>query len=274
MEELARRRVVGVDFSGAHDAGRRVWIAEARPDAGRRLHVTACRPAAALPGGGRARAGALAALRGFVARPGPVVVGLDFPFSVARRLIRERRWRDWIRAFAARFPTAEAFRAAGLARAGGAEARTRRRTDLAARVPWAPVNLRLYRQTYFGIRDVLGPLVAARRVAVLPFERPRASVPWLLEVCPASALKRRDLYRPYKGAGTARARQRATILAALADDGVSLAPAVGAAARGDAAGDALDSVVAAVAAWDAVRDPARLAAVARAADPLEGWVYR
>ena len=45
-------RILGVDFSGASDAGRKIWVAEGRfTDAGA-LQLLQCVPAMDLPGGG------------------------------------------------------------------------------------------------------------------------------------------------------------------------------------------------------------------------------
>jgi hypothetical protein len=52
----------------------------------------------------------------------------------------------------------------------------------------------LFRQTCFGIRSVLAPLVRDGLVSVVPMQRPAADKPWLLEICPASTLKARNLY--------------------------------------------------------------------------------
>ncbi len=63
MTPTLPRRFYGVDFSGAEDAGRKIWITrgEATPKG---LAIEQCLPAEALPGGGIAREPALLALRG------------------------------------------------------------------------------------------------------------------------------------------------------------------------------------------------------------------
>ena len=60
-------------------------------------------------------------------------------------------------------------------------------------------RLRLYRQTYFGIRDVLYPLARDQQVCVLPMQSVLPDRAWILKICPASTLKRENLYlRRYK----------------------------------------------------------------------------
>jgi hypothetical protein len=261
--ETRPRRVVGIDFSGAADAGRKLWLAWGERGAGT-LAVTDCRPAQALPGGGPERDRALAAVRAFLVAQGPCVVGMDAPFSLPRPLLEAPSWEAFLHTFAARFPTAEALRA--VCRAHGPR-EIKRATEVAARVPFAAANVRLYRQTYHALRDVLAPLVLTGKAVALPFHAPHPGVPWLLEVCPAATLKRLGWYRPYKGRAPDRAAARALLLDRLATAGVRLPNAVRRAALADAEGDALDAVIAA---WAAAR--AEPDAMDAAGDRLEGYI--
>lgn len=262
-----RRRVIGVDFSGARDAGRRIWIAAGSSLPGGSLRIDSCVRAADLPGGGPGREAALAALRARIASEGPCVVGLDFPFSLPRALVPDPSWEDFIRAFPRRYRDAEAFRAACLAAAGGRE--LRRATDRAARVPFSAYNLRLYRQTFHGIRDVLVPLVTAGAARASPLQPADPAKPLLLEICPASTLKAARRYLPYKGRDARRRAARRAILArAEADLGAPLEPALRRPIVADAGGDALDAVLAALAAGRAPAG-ARGDALAR----IEGHVH-
>ncbi len=148
--------------------------------------------------------------------------------------------------------------AAGRAAFGGPE--LKRKTDRAQRTPFSPYNLRLYRQTYFGIRDMLAPLVAEGRLCCLPMQEPREGRAWAIEVCPASTLKRLGLYASYKPAHPDHARQRAKILKALEDEGttasgghgIRIAARVKRCVRNDSFGGALDSILALRAAFRAL----------------------
>lgn len=260
----------GADFSGAADAGRKIWIASGVPEGGR-LHIAACRPALALPGGGPQRAAALKALRDFIAQAGDAAFGLDFPFAIPQALMGVARWADFALAFAERYPNARAFREACLAAADGRE--LRRGVAAAREAPFASYNWRLYRQTYHGIRDVLAPLVAADRVCVLPMQEPLPGRPWLLEVCPAVTLKRLGLYKRYKGRTAEHQAARAAILAGLVAQGVVVAEELRPAILGDAGGDALDAVVAALATWRAARDPNAGRPAGSPSYRLEGHIY-
>uniref|UniRef100_A0A832I4P7 DUF429 domain-containing protein n=1 Tax=Eiseniibacteriota bacterium TaxID=2212470 RepID=A0A832I4P7_UNCEI len=261
--------VHGVDWSGAALAGRHIWIASGWR-ARRGLEVTAVVRASDLPGGGVERAAALAAVRAFVAaRPGEAV-GIDAPLGLPRALAAAD-WQSTVRAVA-RDRDAGAFRARCAARTGGRE--PRRACDVAARTPFAPTNLRLYRQTFHALAGLVAPLLEAGRVRVAPMQRPAARAALLLEVCPASTLAREGLRVPYKGRGGRLRDARARIAAALAGRGLAARIACGAreAAVEDPGGDALDAVVACCAAARAVAD-ARALGRANADERLEGRVY-
>lgn len=263
-------RILGLDFSGAVDAGRGIWLAEGQAD-GSRLRVTDCRRAADLPGGGAAREPALAALRQYLSGLGAYAIGMDFPFSLHRSLVPERTLVELLAVFAERYPTPEIFREA--CRAAGSERALKRRCDLEARTPFAPHNLWLYRQTWHGIAALLAPL-SAGGARILPVETPLGQKPWLLETCPASALKAAERYVPYKGRTSGHRAGREAILDWLEAGGVSLESGVRRdTLLDDAGGDALDSVICAWIVWRAVNDPGRLLPALGPEHLVEGYVY-
>lgn len=239
------RHFIGIDFSAARDAGKRIWIASAHLNRGR-LVIENCDQARNLPGGGSDLTTALAALRKFLRGAKDAVIGLDFPFSLPIELIDSRDWREFVCAFPRRFLSPEKFR-----RACGMVSRKpelKRPTDQVARVPFSAYNIRLYRQTHAGIGAVLAPLVASDAVRVMPFQSPVAGKPTLVEICPASTLKRLRLYRSYKLKGDTGTSARSAILAALAARGIvaPLADDIRQIVIADRGGDALDAVLAAV----------------------------
>lgn len=263
--------VHGIDWSGATDAGRRIFVASgvAERGAGGAVRIDACRRGDELSRSGRGRARAIAAVREFVAGAGASFVGCDFPFAIPRALTRARSWRSFALGFERRHPDPEAFRASCRARTGGAE--PRRAADVAARAPFAPSNLRLYRQTWFGIAHFLAPLVRDGLARIVPMEPPEETLPNLVEACPASTLKAASLSVPYKGSAPAHEAHRERIVRFVEREaGVSFASRdLRARLVADAGGDALDSVHAALAAARAAADPRPL----RAAHSIEGRIY-
>ncbi len=269
------RPLYGVDFSGAADAGRRVWVARGHPH-GEGVAVEWSRPLATLPGGSVARDRALRALRQFIGVAGEAIFGLDVPLGLPASLVRERTWKDFLRAFRARYPSAQEFRRSCWEAAGGRE--LRRLTEREERAPFSAYNLRLYRQTFCALRDVVGPLVADGRARVLPMQAARPGVPWLLEACPACTLKRLGLYRPphrpYKGGSELHAAARSLVVERLEAEGRVqwVSSAARAAALGQSGGDALDSALALLAVAGAMRRPEALTG-ARPPYDIEGRAH-
>ncbi len=271
MPGAESRHIFGVDFSGARDAGKAIWIAQGMRRRGT-FEIATCRPLGAGGGASKSPVECCAELVALIATNPAAIFGFDFPFSLTRDLIPDARWEDWVLAFPHRFVTADAFRAECRRRTNGRE--PRRATDVAAKTPWGCFNLKLYRQTYYGIGHLLHALVRDRCAAVVPMQPPAAGLAWVVEVCPASFLKSAQLYWPYKGATLARRQARSDILRAMVERGWlrALAPDIETIALENAGGDALDSIIAALATHRVVA--ARV--VRAAADPLEaieGRVY-
>lgn len=256
--------IYGVDFSGARDAGRKIWIAVAEAQ-GERLHISGCRPAAQLPGGGVSLAQAVSALADTIAQAGPSLWGLDVPVSLPRELIRYDDWPSFIRHFPDDYPSPDTFRERCLRAADGRE--LKRRCDREARTPFSAYNLRLYRQTYAAMRWLLHPLVTGQRAQVLPMQ-PGHDGPQLMEVCPASILKFAGQYLPYKGPQNH--PQRGLLIDWLMAQQVTIDGALRAELVANAGGDALDSVLAAFGAWRASRSRQLVAGADYA---MEGYVY-
>lgn len=226
------RAVLGVDFSGARDAGKYIWIAAVAKSAGR-LEVFQCDPVRELVGTPDLGPG-LDYLVGRLEADRNLIVGFDFPFSLPKALVPRGDWFGMVGGFSEAFASAEAFRTKCWEAAGHRE--VRRVTDDEAHTPWSPYNERLYRQTYYGIRDVLAPLVARHAVSVLPLMEPDSACAWAVEVCPASTKRRLGLSGP-----------PLAILDGLRAAGLVCSPLVRNRVLGNARGDALDSVVAAYA---------------------------
>jgi hypothetical protein len=279
---VSPRRVFGVDFSAAADAGLHIWVCRAHPG-GDGIRIESVDPLADLPGGERHLEGALEALVRKVLDAPRSAWGFDFSFGLPLEVLSSSGadqppdWVEQLRMIDA-CASPDEMKDLCLARAEGRE--LRRRTDDLVATPFSPYNLRVYRQTYHGIEGVLRPLRGQPGVAILPFDalpamdptdaegrlpfnvgRPGAGVPhtYLMETCPASLLLRLD-YLPelnrYKGKADWQAERRDEILRRLVRDG--LGRAVGRSLReriiADPNGDGLDAVLAAVGAWRGYRD--------------------
>ena len=201
---------------------------------------------------------------------GRKLVRTRLSFGLPAPYVAEARWEDFVRNFASRYKTFRRF-----AR-GCHKPELKRLTDLSERTPFSALNLRLRYQTYYGIRHVLAPLLDDPRVIVKPMQRnvsrlePHSLV--VLEVCPASTLKRLRLkVPPYKRAGEQPWKARASVLHRLRRlELVQLDRSTFKAVEADTEGDALDSVLAAMAVCRAMRPEAPSPGAEFA---IEGFVY-
>jgi hypothetical protein len=275
--ERCPKRVWGVDFSGAKDAGKKIWIARGDVRGGI-VEIERCDPARELPGFKTGRDDCLAALCEFVAGEGECVLGFDFPFGLPEKLVKERTWEEFVAAFPTKYADPESFKSA--CRSAACERELKRLTDKECQSPFSPYNLRLYRQTYYGMRDFLGPIVARELTCVIPMQRPVPGKPWVLEVCPAATLKREGLYvrdgRPvsYKKKTEKHREARRRILEGIERPGVLRigSQEIREKVLDDSEGDGLDSVIAALAAFRAVLS----GEVARRVEKpyvVEGWTF-
>ncbi len=234
---MTTRPILGIDFSGAALAGEKIWVAHAQIE-DETLVIREIHRAADLPDGAPQRDAALNALVKYIGTFEAPICGFDFPFSLQSDELDADNWRDWVASVPPRFADADAFRAA--------YAGAKRATDTRAKTPFAPLNLRLYRQTYWGIAHVLAPLLREEALA-LPFDEPRENAAWLLEICPASLLKKHKLYFSYKGRSEAQRDNRERILnECRARFNWNVAAQFAKVAIDDAEGDALDAILSAL----------------------------
>ena len=156
----------------------------------------------------------------------------------------------------------------------------RRATDIDAKAPFDAFHYRMIYQTFYGMRDVIGPLRRTRGTAVLPFQYrrlPRARRV-LVECCPSSVLKQLGLpHQNYKQPAGGpltpkRRRTRHVILAALAGF-VRVTDRQRRVIMRNPGGDALDAVIAAVGAARAVAAADHRAIASHPRYPREGHLY-
>ena len=136
--------------------------------------------------------------------------------------------------------------------------------DTAFRTPMAPMNLRVFKQTWTLIAEVLRPLAQAG-VRVEPVHAASGGVT-VCEGCPASVLRLKGWPdHGYKGAGDPPRRLRADILKRLQGrERLVLAAEMARAAEDDPEGDLLDAIL-------LVTDPLQWVPPVEAR--VEGWVY-
>ncbi|MBY0512647.1 MAG: DUF429 domain-containing protein [Gemmataceae bacterium] len=252
----------GVDFSGAKEAGRNLWVARVEPRGVRKkLHLIALDRMEALCGTA-ARAAALAHLVRLIRESEHALWGLDVPFGLPLELFPgDHRWPDQ---FTFLGEWGEEAYACGLECVRRSmelfdRKHIRRTTDGEAKAPFDAFHYRMIYQTFYGMRDVVGRLRGTPGTCILPFEYrklPRAKRV-LVECCPGSVLKRLGLpHQNYKqpagGALTGvRRRTRHVILAALGKL-VRFGDRHRRVMMRNPGGDALDAVIAAVGAARAV----------------------
>jgi len=280
--------VYGVDFSGARDAERNVWIAGG-PLTDDGLEIATLGTAkSVLDGDVSGQVETHAGLVAWLRDRESAAVGLDFSFGLPSTLLDavDDPPADWA-AFLDSFPPADcsgpdAFETWGKQRTreatDGERAFLKRETDgpVGASSPYGFVGSTI---TFYGVRDVLAPVVRGSdggdaAATVAPMETTTFESPvTLLETYPAGVLDRLGLCRRnYKGGSDeereARRRNLDGLLDAtdLAVDGTDRGTVIE-----NTGGDALDAVVAAA---------ATLRAVERAFeydddrhDPREGYIY-
>uniref|UniRef100_A0A7V4G8M2 DUF429 domain-containing protein n=1 Tax=Desulfobacca acetoxidans TaxID=60893 RepID=A0A7V4G8M2_9BACT len=267
-------KIYGIDFSGAAAAGKHIWIAAGRMEQGK-LCIKSCRPAAAFLNAQPRREVILADLARFVGSQENAVFAFDFPFGLPVTLLTALGYRDWqemVLAFPRRFPEAHSFRQT-CKQFSAVE--LKRTTDRETKTPFSPYNLRMFRQTYYGISTILHQVVAHDQAAVLPMQPYVPGKAAIIEICPAATLQKEMInkaYRGYKSVSPHGFTQRAAILAHFEKLGV--VPA-GQQLRkkilADPRGDALDSLIAGFAAYRAYASG--FAAASQQPYALEGFVY-
>ncbi len=249
-----KSQIYGVDFSGAKDAYKKIWICESVVTK-EGIKIEDCQNLKSLDGGRKVdRDQCFEKLNDLIAEKKDAVFGLDFPFGLPKIVVNEANWITFIKKFSEHYNDPDDFhqkcKEKAIKETGKKE--LRRATDVETGSPFCAYNLRLFKQTYYGINNVLHPLVKDELANILPMEDRENSKPWVLEICPASTLKDLNLYfTGYKGKDNKSKKLRETILTRLKEDGLvtEIDPKVWKSSVEDKGGDALDSVIAAVATW-------------------------
>jgi len=273
---MTPRAIYGIDFSGAIDAGRKTWISLATLTGGV-LEIRDCFPGFAIPDGGKKLHDCLPALVKFIATHRNSIFGFDFPFGVPQAILENlgcESWRQFIFSFSNYFDDPHDFKRKCKELAGNREAK--RMTDCDSNTPFSPYNLRIFKQTYFGIKGILNPLLQNGRACIIPMQEIIEDKPLLLEICPTSTLvKEKMAARKYKGKTTEHGKNRRDILNRLADRNLVIPRKdLRRMIIADAGGDALDSVIAAYTVGKSLLNPTfPFPPGWEKAYALEGYVY-
>jgi len=242
------KTIYGIDFSGAERVGAKIWITRGRIEQNRLL-VEDCYPVRELEDAGTKRENCLHALVKLIEGEKNAAFGFDFPFGLPLEHVDEENWKDFVLSFSKKYSSPDNFRDTCRSRSKGGE--SKRLTDTESKTPFSPYNLWIYKQTFYGIRDVLCPLVKNESACVRPMQQSVEGKPWIIEICPASTLKGLGIYQPYKGKTEELTRARQRILDHLLNCGSvdfsdrNLESKI----VGNLNGDALDSLIGAYAAF-------------------------
>lgn len=276
--------VYGVDFSGAKDAERNIWIAGG-PLTNNRLEIDTVGTARSVfDQVVSGRDDTHEALVDWLREKESAVVGMDFPFGLPEFLVKKiiedsSSWTEFVEAFPPDNLTDES----KFAEWGKEETRThsnnertfcKRETDgpVGAKSPYGFIGDTI---TFYGIRNVLFPLVSEGEVTVPPMQKTAFEPPLtILETYPSGTLDQLGLCRQnYKGGKESEKKRRRRNLDGLTEEiGVSLADSVDKEEIiENAGGDALDAVVAAAAAFRAVENEFQYDD--NRYDEREGYIY-
>jgi Protein of unknown function (DUF429) len=248
--------VIGIDFSGAAQAGTNIWIAQAAYHQSR-LVLSSLNSLETLSGSAD-RQPALACLVDFISKQNHALVAIDFPFGLPVEL----GWTTWdqqLAAVAGWKQGASEFGRECVRRAKllGEKMHIRRSSDVETKTPFDCYHYRIIYQTFHGMRDVLLPLRSFSNLSILPFsESPKDVV--VVEACPGSSLKRwglphQNYKQPAGGALTSiRRSTRKTILEFLKTK-IAIDVKFERIAMRNPGGDALDAVIACVGSLEGVQ---------------------
>ncbi|QDT37792.1 DUF429 domain-containing protein [Stratiformator vulcanicus] len=273
--------IYGVDFSGARLPGKAIWIAEVIPeeDGFRLVSLTNAERRFRKSTRDEVHADLVSAIQ----VSSQSLWAIDFPFGLPIELHRDGS--DWKSVLDETLRFDGDARAFGLdcvarSRAYNGSLHIRRDTDRETATPFDCYHYRIIYQTYFGIRNVLRPLAGLLQTAILPFQyhKLQNAERVVVEACPSSFLKRSGLpHQNYKQPNQkqpdeARRRTRRVILKSLKQR-LSIAEKDRRRMMADPGGDAIDAVLAAVAAADRMASVDHTAIKKHPRYRHEGYVY-
>lgn len=245
--------VVGIDFSGAKDAGRHIWISIGTESSGT-LRMTQIEQASNFLGVGTDRDAVLEELVGWIDSLYNATVGIDFPFSVPEKIawgvFQAHSWSQMVnhQNWPNLNPNTFRGQCRNISKGGIRDTDAMHRGD-------SPYSIRIYKQTFYGIRDVLRPLLD-RNVSIAPIVDNKNTT--ILETYPAATLAREDglFATRYKRGPSTRDRRGHNVQAMSNLPNLDLSAVSKDTIIDNSGGDALDSLVAALATFRASQNSA------------------
>ncbi|WP_380675518.1 hypothetical protein [Salinigranum sp. GCM10025319] len=245
--------VYGVVYGGDERESRsKTWVARGVVTDGR-LSIDRCAPVGEwfdVPSSPATKP----ALTTFLAElPATAAAGLDFPFGLPARIVTEETWEAFLYDFPSWAGSPDDLRRQCERRVrlidGSTEARVRATDEPLSSM--SPFDDPIVPSTFYGLRDVLRPLVLSDTVRVPPMTEPHPDRPFAIEVYPTGTLVDLDLFAAGYEAPDDEGRDRRVEaldgLCEAADTGVDVADEVRESVR--AGPERLESVVAAYAVY-------------------------
>ncbi|WP_411967896.1 DUF429 domain-containing protein [Haloferax sp. YSSS75] len=244
-------KVYGIDFSGSKYPGQKIWITEASltDTPNQLLHIQDVSAVAELFSGTH-RSDVLTELRELIRQSNNAVVGLDFPFSLSQSSVSAENWKEFLEEFANRFSDQDIDAYPGPYKSEG---EPRRETDFRFGGQ-SPISPQVRYQVFYGLRDVLYPLVTDDAVRVLPMQSRDVTKPSVLEVYPAATFGAERLYRIGYKDNSEQSQRRRRVNAEGLQSHEKLSIEEDLVEKAIQSDDALDSVCAAFAVGRALRE--------------------
>ena len=255
--------IYGIDFSGSARPANDIWITEATA-IDSELTITSLKPAGELFDAS-GRENILEAIRDWIRGQTNAVIGLDFPFGLPESTVEQATWEAFLETFATAFEgkSIDAFPGQF-----GEYDQYKRDIDYQY-AGQSPLSPQIQYQVFYGLRDVLWPLVDAGDISVAPMHDPTTETPTVIETYPAATLGRLGQYRTgYKGTDPSHQQRRKANVAYLANERSDISVPDAVSSQAPDIDDAVDSLYAAVATWNALID-----GLQREYRDVEGYMY-
>ncbi|WP_323677544.1 DUF429 domain-containing protein [Halorubellus sp. PRR65] len=260
--------IVGIDFSGAQNAGDNIWITTGTTTTGT-LTVTACNPATDFLNIPPDKELVFEALVDWTDSLSSATIGLDFPFSIPKAIAHSvfdaTCYKDLLTSPTWPALTPDQFRHQCTNTSGDQY----RLTDAMHRGDH-PHSIRVYKQTFHGIRDILKPL-HNRNVSIAPMLNTGPTT--VLETYPAATLAAEPnlIATHYKNTSSGRDHRQHNIQTLSQLPALNLSNLPQATVINDSEGHALDSLVAALATYRATHQTSPFTRTPYT--PIEGHIY-